>query len=108
MRGRRFAPVIVLARILESALAQARGDLAGAEKLLREALALAEERQARYSAGRVHLALADVAQGRGDRAAITSHLADAHARFVATGAPAWARRAEDAARVAGVTLPAPA
>ncbi|HEY2996801.1 MAG TPA: adenylate/guanylate cyclase domain-containing protein [Methylomirabilota bacterium] len=108
VRGRRFAPAIVLARILESALAQARGDLVGAEKLLREGLALAEERQARYSAGRVHLALADVAQARADRAAVASHLADAHARFVATSAPVWARRVEDAARAAGVTLPAPA
>ena len=102
--GHRFAPVIVLARMIEGALAQARGDFAGAETLLRAGLALADERQARYTSGRVHLALAQLAQARDDRPALARHLSDARARFVETRSPVWAARAADAARAAGVTL----
>ncbi len=106
VRGLRFAPVVVLARTIEGALAQARGDFAGAEKLLLEGLALAEEHQARHTAGRVHLALAELAQARKDRPALARHLAEAHARFVETRTPVWAARAAAAARTAGVSLPA--
>jgi class 3 adenylate cyclase/tetratricopeptide (TPR) repeat protein len=104
VRGLRFAPVIVLARTLEGALAQARGDLDGAERLLQEGLALAEERQARHTAGRVHLSLAGLAQARDDRPALAHHLAEARARFVETRTPVWAARADAAARAAGVAL----
>jgi tetratricopeptide (TPR) repeat protein len=104
VRGIRFAPAIVTARTIEAALAQARGDLTGAGKLLDEALALAEEHGARHAAARVHLALAEVAQARGDRATLAGHLGEARARFHAVGAPVWAARADDAARRAGVSL----
>jgi tetratricopeptide (TPR) repeat protein len=104
VRGHAFAPVIVLARTIESALARARGDLAGAEKLLLEGLALAEQRETRHTAGTVHLALAELAQARGEPAELAHHLAEAHARFVETRAPVWAARAADFARAAGVAL----
>lgn len=106
VRGHRFAPVIVLARMLQSALAQTRGELAEAERLLQEGLALAEQSHARHTAGRVYLALADLAHAQDDRDAVARHLAAAHARFVETRAPVWATRALDAARAAGVRLPA--
>ncbi|HTO11969.1 MAG TPA: AAA family ATPase [Candidatus Binatia bacterium] len=104
VRGLSFAPVIVLARTIEGALARARGDLVGAEKLLLDGLALAEEGEGRHTAGLVHLALAELAQGRDDRPALARHLTEAHARFVETRAPVWAARAGEMAATAGVTL----
>jgi len=98
----RFAPVIVLARMIEGALAQARGDFGGAEKLLLEGLALAEEREARYTVGRVHLALAELARARGERPALERHLGEARARFLETRAPVWAARVDELARAASV------
>jgi tetratricopeptide (TPR) repeat protein len=104
VRGLSFAPVIVLARTIEAGLARARGDLAGAEKLLLDGLALAEQQHTRHTAGVVHLALAELAQARDDRPALGRHLTEAHTRFVDTRAPVWAARASDLANTAGVTL----
>jgi hypothetical protein len=102
----RFAPAIVTARAVKAALAQQRGDLAEAERVLGEALALCEQTGARYAEGRVHFALAELVQARGDREPLTRHLETARARFLEVGAPAWTACAEALAREAGVALAA--
>ena len=104
VRGVRFAPAQVTARAVKAALAVERGDVAEAERLLADALALSEEAGARYAEGRVHLALAEVVGRRGERESVARHLAAAYARFREVGAPAWADRTAEVARSAGVAL----
>ena len=101
VRGVRFAPALVTARAVKAALAV---DAAEAERLLADALALSEEAGARYAEGRVHLALAELAERRGARESVARHLAAAHARFREVGAPAWVHRTADVARSSGIAL----
>jgi class 3 adenylate cyclase/tetratricopeptide (TPR) repeat protein len=96
VRGVTFAPAIVEARVVEALVARARRQPAEAERMLQEAVSMAERLGARFFAARQRLTLAELAGARGDRATLARELATAHAEFQALGAPVWAARAADA------------
>jgi tetratricopeptide (TPR) repeat protein len=104
VRDVRFAPAIVTARAVEAALAQQRGELDTAERLLAEALALCQQTGARYAEGRVDLLLAELARHRGDGETFARRLGEAHACFVDVKTPLWAERTRSVARAEGVEL----
>jgi class 3 adenylate cyclase/tetratricopeptide (TPR) repeat protein len=105
VQGIQFGPALVEARVVEAQLAGARGDIASAREALTSALALTQRIGARFFAARMHLALAELAHTEADQPALTSHLREAHATFLALDTPIWAARATNLARTASVSLP---
>jgi class 3 adenylate cyclase/tetratricopeptide (TPR) repeat protein len=99
-----FAPARILGHTMTARLAQARGDGETARRELESGLTLAEASGAIFVGGTIHMALAETARTRGDRAAQAIHLADAHGRFTRLKAPIWVSRAEALAQRDGIIL----
>jgi tetratricopeptide (TPR) repeat protein len=89
-------------------IAQATGALAEAECHLNEALTTFTAMQARFEVGRTHLALAELAQHQGKRAAVTLHLTTAHHLFTALCVPVYAQRVMQYACALGLAFTQPA
>jgi len=60
---------------------------------------------ARFEVARTHLALAELAHAQENRAALTTHLAQAHALFSALRVPHYVERTEQLAEQCRVPLP---
>jgi hypothetical protein len=87
-------------------IAQARGDLVEAGARLRESLDTLAPTGSRSWPAQIHLDLAALAHGQGDRDAVSAHLAEAYSLFKAVRTPRWVERTEQLAREFGVSLPA--
>jgi class 3 adenylate cyclase/tetratricopeptide (TPR) repeat protein len=85
-------------------LAQAEGDLTGAEQHLQEAARTLSLIGSRFELGRTHLDLTTLGHAQGDRAAAESHLQQAHALFAALRVPKYAERTERLAAELGTSL----
>ena len=104
VRNITFAPARILGHTLQAKLATARGERDEARRELASALALAEDSDATFVGGTIHLAMAEAAHAQGDHADLVSHLGEAHARFTRLKAPIWAARAQALAQRDGVVL----
>ena len=86
---------------------QAEGGLAEAQSHFEAALTTFLDVEARFEAGRTHLDLAALGHACGDLEAVRTHLADAHAAFVALRLPMHVDRTQQLALRLGVSLPPP-
>jgi ABC-type enterobactin transport system permease subunit len=80
------------------------GELPAAGACLADALETLTAIQSRFEVAVTRLDLAALVMARGDPAAASGQLAEAHASFIALAAPKFAERAERLARKLGVPL----
>ncbi len=99
-----FVIAAATAERLLGLIAQAEGDLAGADAHLTRALADFESISTRFEVARTRLALAELAQSRGDQAALASHAAEAYRSFAALRVPLYAERVAGLAAASGIQL----
>ncbi len=91
--GARFWPAISAAYRLLAGIARVRGDLDGATAHLEESLLLIRLGEARFEEARALLALAEVAQQRGDHATAAARAETARGIFEEVRVPYWVDKA---------------
>jgi tetratricopeptide (TPR) repeat protein len=88
-------------------IALGRDEIEAAQDHCKQALSTFAALPARFEMGRAHLDLADLAQRRDQRKAITFHLTEAYQLFSALNVPAYIERATQRASELGLTFAEP-